>query len=414
MKYQQSETLLHRIDPRIKLLYSLGVSILIVAVSSPFWLAILTMAVIGVFSLIRINFSQIRVFVSIVCVIVVSTVMSQSFFYYFEPRTALVTLVPARVPVIGTFTGGIAVYREGIVYGLVQSMRIICATFLGATIVMSTHPSAFIRSLRQMHLPHDVVFVILVCIRFLPHMLEEAKRIVLAMKLRGLRSRGVGATVRAVRYGMVPLIINSLRQARTVAIAAEVRGFSPAASKRRRWRPVFSTVELMNIAFFIVLLYAAILPYKMGFSKVPFVHTFFYSIPFTAVLFVGIRMVPKPGAATFIICGHSLFVQLISRGINPLWWPYALSEALALELYFWLVKDYAKGSVASFVGGAIRGLVVYLYFYYISAPLFWHKCYASWYIALHTGQGTIGSAVGGWLGCHIGRVVERACRHGGL
>ena len=411
MKYEPNNTPLHHISPVVKIIYSLLVSMLIVILRSPSHLLLLTVITIAVFLTTRPKPKQVKTISVVIFTIAVTTMISQAIFYYFEPKTIIFVLVDKSVPVIGQVTGGIYIYKEGLCYGLVQSMRIIAAMFMASTIVITTHPSDMILALNRLKLPKDLSFVISVSIRFFPQMIDEVKRIILAMRLRGLKLKSIASRISAIKYILAPLIINSLRRAHSVAIASEIRGFSCAENKCKNGPFSLKAIDLVTIAFFIVLLYVAILPFKMGLSKIPFIHTFFFSIPFTCILFIGIRAVPKPGSATMIICGHSLFVQLISRGINPLWWPYALIEALALEVYFFLTKNYIGSKFHAITAGALRGLVVYLYFYYISAPLIWHKFYAPWYITIHTAQGVIGSAIGGIIGYQISKTVEKAYRY---
>jgi hypothetical protein len=177
-----------------------------------------------------------------------------------------------------------------------------------------------------------------------------------------------------------------------VALAAEVRGFS--------------------VAFFVILMYGSVLPFKMGLSKVPFLHAFTFSIPFTCVLFTGIRLIPRFGTATFLICGHSLFTRVVSRGIIPLWWPYAVVESLTLEGYFLLTKDYLNKPLSVICAGTLRGLVVYLYF--ISYPLIWHKFYVPRYITIQTIQGVVGSILGGIFGYKLSKIIEKGYKYGSM
>jgi ABC-type thiamin/hydroxymethylpyrimidine transport system permease subunit len=258
--------------------------------------------------------------------------------------------------------------------------------------------------------------VLAVSIRFFPQILDETKRILLALRLKGFKTSGIRNVLKTFSLVFVPLIINSFRQARVLALAAETRGFSAYSTHdgKRQSRPFFSTLDLITIAFSVVFLYVAILPFKMGLSRVPFLHPFFFSIPFTCILMIAVRLIPKLGSVTLLICGNSLFAQIISRGINPLWWPYALAESLSLEVYFFLTRNYAATATNTIFAGALRGAVVYLYFYYISSPYIWHKFYAPWYIAVYTIEGVIGSALGGLLGYKISNFVEKAYRYGGL
>ena len=411
MKYQKIDTVIHRLDPFAKILYSIIVSMLVVLLKTPLQLCFLTVITFYVLLLARPNFTRLKGLMYALSAVVIATSVSQAFFYYFEPRTALVTIIDKSTPIIGTITGGIYIYKEGIAYGLVQSLRILSVMFMATTVVISTHPSQMIMALNKLRIPKELSFIIATSIRFLPHMIEETKRIWIAIRLKGFSN-----SIKAFKYVLSPLVINSLRQARLVALAAEVRGYSfrGTCTKKRSSLLKFDTLDLVIISFFVVLLYVAILPFKMGLSKIPFIHAFFFSIPFTCILLIGIRMVPRFGTATLIILGHSLFTQIISRGINPLWWPYALAEAAILEAYFALAKDYLKSHHSFVIAGVLRGMVVYLYFYFIASPYIWHKFYAPWYIAVQIFQGVLGSVVGALIAYKVSRSVEEAYKYGGL
>ncbi|HVN94788.1 MAG TPA: hypothetical protein VMT62_00005 [Syntrophorhabdaceae bacterium] len=177
---------------------------------------------------------------------------------------------------------------------------------------------------------------------------------------------------------------------------------------------VIKTHELVTIALFSSLLYVAGLPFKLGLGRIPFIQAFVYSVPFTAVLFIGIRVVPKPGTAMLVIVGHSLLSQIISRGINPLWWPYAVLAGATLETYFLFTRGYLNTRTNAVFAGLLRGLVMYLYFYLVSAPYIWHIHYASWYVFVQTLQGVLGSGLGALIGFALSRPILSAYRHGGL
>lgn len=202
--------------------------------------------------------------------------------------------------------------------------------------------------------------------------------------------------------------------AASVILAILMGGIVFYAGYRKRIIHSFSTTEIVTVALFCSLLYVAILPFKFGLSRIPFVHAFIFSLPFTAVLFIGIRIIPKMGAATFIIFGHSLLAQILSRGINPLWWPYALIAGFTLEAYFLITGSYLESRKNALFAGALRGFVVYIYFYFFSAPYIWHLHYAPWYITIQTAQGVIGSAIGGLIGYSLSKPIISAYRHGGI
>jgi len=184
--------------------------------------------------------------------------------------------------------------------------------------------------------------------------------------------------------------------------------------KTRKEIPSFSIMDLTTIAMFCSLLYIAILPFKFGLSRIPMIQSFFFAIPYTAVLFIGIRFIPRAGTATLIICGHSILSQIISSGVNPLWWPYALLASFVLELYFIITKNYLNTTANTLGAGFLRGLTVYTYFYCFSAPYIWHQFYAPWYIVMQTAQGITGSIIGAFIGIYLSKPVINAVRYGGI
>ena len=95
-----------------------------------------------------------------------------------------------------------------------------------------------------------------VSIRFLPVLTEEAKRIMIAQRLRGLRLKGMRGNFKGFRYLIIPLIIDSLRHARRIALAAEVRGYTGKRTEVRELK--FTRLDCALLLAAIVILGAAI------------------------------------------------------------------------------------------------------------------------------------------------------------
>ena len=198
----------------------------------------------------------------------------------------------------------------------------------------------------------------------------------------------------------------------SVIFIAILGGMAFHILRTRKAIPTFSIQELVTVALFCSLLYIGILPFKFGLSRIPMIQSFFFSIPYTAMLFIGIRLIPRAGTTTLLICGHSLLSQTISSGINPLWWPYAMLASFVLELYFLITKNYLDTIGNALGAGFFRGFAVYIYFYCFSAPFIWHQFYAPWYIAIQTAQGIAGSMMGAYLGIYLSRPIISAFRYG--
>jgi energy-coupling factor transport system permease protein len=226
MKYLDKKTCLHRFDPRTKILLGLMVAILIVVLKNPLELFLLCFAVLILFGILRPAKSTVKAMFIIMITTLIFTMTSQGFFYSFEPRTIIITILPPDSGFLGNITGGISLYREGIIYGALQSLRLFSAMLLSAVIVMSTYPSDLLLGMESMGMPKRIGFVITVSIRFIPSLFDAARRILMAQRLRGLKVKGLMGWFRAFYRLLPPLIIDSLRNARRIALAAEVRAFT--------------------------------------------------------------------------------------------------------------------------------------------------------------------------------------------
>jgi len=175
-----------------------------------------------------------------------------------------------------------------------------------------------------------------------------------------------------------------------------------------------TTLELATVALLICLLYVSAIPWQVGFAKVPGLDALVFSIPYTAIFLLGLRLVPKAGVATLMIFGSGLFGQLLGRGLNPAWWPYYLMCGAGVEIFLFLVGRSMRSFWAMLGAGVLRGLLAYSYMYLILAPFLWHQFYAWWYVGLKTSLGVVGCTIGSWLAWRLAPAVEKAARYSNL
>ncbi len=195
-----------------------------------------------------------------------------------------------------------------------------------------------------------------------------------------------------------------------VALLAAIGGVLAIAARRRTFRPL-TTLDLATAALLVCLLYVAAVPWQIGLAKAPGVDALVFSIPYTAILLLGLRLLPKPGAATLLIFGQGLFGQLLSRGINPAWWPYYLWSALAVEVFLLPLGGQLRSLPAMLAAGLLRGLVAYSYMYLILIPFLWHQFLAPWYVGLKVAMGLLGCSIGALFAWRLAPTVEKAARH---
>jgi len=224
--------------------------LLAVILGHPLLLAALLLLTIVPWLLVRPPLRRVRVLVMLVLMTSVGSLVSQGFFYTFEPRTEWFTLAP-----------GLSLSREGVFYGAVVALRLVAVLAAGSLVVVTTHPSEMILALTKLRVPHWFAFMLTLALRFLPETVEQGKRILVAQQLRGAASRGILSAPKRFRLLIVPLLAASLRGARQIAMAAEVRGYSsqrvPARDlrfSRADWGVLIGLVVLVVLGLSVSLL----------------------------------------------------------------------------------------------------------------------------------------------------------------
>lgn len=244
-RYEQKDTVIHRLDPRVKLVWLFGLSVLTVVLGAPWLLIGVFISTLPLWFILRPSGNKVKAMLWMFAVVVVGFIISQSLFYYWAEEP-LFTIIPSTFPVIGYLTGGVYIYSDGAMYGLFQSFRFMATVSAAMVLVATTHPSEFISALVRFSsvkfgnrryyigLPYEIAFMVSSAVSFAPTMIEECIVIVNAMRARGLEvSGGIRTKIKALRYIFVPLIVNILRAGRQLAVAADARGFR--ATKNRTY-----------------------------------------------------------------------------------------------------------------------------------------------------------------------------------
>jgi energy-coupling factor transport system permease protein len=229
--------LLHRLDPRVKLLWLFGVSILSVVLGTPGLLLVLFLSTLPFWIILHPSGSRVKGMLLVFGSIAASFILSQALFYHWA-EYPMFTLVSPSIPLIGTLTGGIYFYADGAVYGMYQSLRFMTGISAAILVLATTHPSSLITAMvrffeiqvgskrYRIGLPYEIAFMLSSAISFAPTMLEECGVILNAMQARGLEFKGgIRSKAKALKYIFFPLVVNILRAGRKLAIAADVRGF---------------------------------------------------------------------------------------------------------------------------------------------------------------------------------------------
>ena len=122
------------------------------------------------------------------------------------------------------------------------SSRILALGFVGISLTTSIDKNEFVASLiKQLKVPVEIAFSILVAINFLTLIQTEYEQSKLALRIRGVS--GGAVYLKALTTMMIRLI----RQSEYTATAMELRGFSK--ERIQRMKPTITIIDLMYSSF---------------------------------------------------------------------------------------------------------------------------------------------------------------------
>lgn len=252
-QYWPTKSILHRLDPRAKVVGALAIMI------SVFFIHTLPQLAFGwLFAFVLVALSNVpvgRVLDSVKPVMIMLCVLS-----------ICNLLLVRRGDVLVSF-GVITITSGGVWAAFVYSLRLIVAVIAAALLLLTTTPTqltdaadAMMAPLSRLGLPgHELAMVFSLMLRFIPTLADEASAIIDAQTARGggLGEGSVAKRVRAIVPVVVALLASSLRHANGLSRALDARCYEGGAA-RSHWHPLhFATrdgIALIVVAAFVTIL----------------------------------------------------------------------------------------------------------------------------------------------------------------
>ena len=223
-----SDSLIHRIDVRTKLVMLAAVMLAALCVDGPRILFLLFLLALSLHGVVRSSLARWKLLMLFLLVGIWGAMASQALFYNQEPRTLVACILPPSTPWIGEWTGGIFIYREGLEHGAIQALRSGTMLTCGLLLCWTTDPRQLLQCFRQWGMPYEIAFMLITSLRFLPVIFQETAIVITAQRLRGfepLRSLSPLRWLRTAFHVLFPILARTLRRAATLALSVESRGF---------------------------------------------------------------------------------------------------------------------------------------------------------------------------------------------
>ena len=217
-------SLLSRVDVRLKIILSCYLSVVVVLIDSPYLLAVTAICGLGLLIIGIPSRMQIKLTLFTVIPLVWGIMISQGMFYNRFPREMIVEFLEPN----WFFREGLRLYLQGIYHGLIQSLRMITMVLTGYAICFSTPPESFLRGLTALKCPYSFSFMASSAIRFIPVTAMEFRTVRSALRLKGYKPfrNGLIDTIKTEIYILRPILAATIRRSEDVALSIITRGFS--------------------------------------------------------------------------------------------------------------------------------------------------------------------------------------------
>ena len=229
-------SLLHRLDPRTKILASMILIVVIFLAKSAIAYGVLILLTLTLMIISRIPFKTIFKAIKPLLFIILFTAILNMFFTAGKDNNILVDTHIWFIHLV--------IRAEGVVSAVKMALRIVLL-ILDASVVLTytTSPidltdgiEKLLSPLAKLHVPvHTFAMMMSLALRFIPTLIEETDKIISAQKSRGadFTSGNILRRVKALIPILIPLLLSSFRRADELALAMECRCYHGGKGKTR-------------------------------------------------------------------------------------------------------------------------------------------------------------------------------------
>lgn len=248
-QYYPTGSIVHRMDPRMKLLLTIMFVVAIFFVNTYFGF-MLTAAVLILIILIA----------KLPMLSVLKSVRAIIFIVIFA---AVINLFMIKNGEVLWSWKALQITDQGVHTTIKMTLRLVLLISGASLLTLTTTPveiadgtESLIKPLALIKVPvHDIAMIMSIALRFIPTLFEETQKIISAQKARGASfdTGGLIARAKALLPVLIPLFVNSFRRADELAFAMDARCYN--ATEKRTKMKVMRLGAADFVAFFLIAAY---------------------------------------------------------------------------------------------------------------------------------------------------------------
>lgn len=253
-QYYPADSIIHRLDARVKMLITLLFVIAIFFIKSYFGFMLTAVVLIGTVLLAKLPMMS-----------VLKSVKGVMFIILF---TAILNLFLIKKGEVLWSWKIFTITKDGVHTTIKMVLRLVLLISGASLLSLTTTPVALADGVESLMSPlklikvpvRDIAMIMSIALRFIPTLFEETNKIISAQKARGASfdTGGLFARAKAMLPVLIPLFVNSFRRADELAFAMDARCYNATDNRTKMKKAKFGVGDafalLFMIAYFVLIL----------------------------------------------------------------------------------------------------------------------------------------------------------------
>lgn len=253
-QYYPADSIIHRLDARVKMLVTLLFVIAIFFIKSYFGFMLTAVILIGIVLLAKLPMMS-----------VLKSIKGVMFIILF---TAILNLFLIKKGEVLWSWKIFTITKDGVHTTIKMVLRLVLLISGASLLSLTTTPVALADGVESLMSPlklikvpvRDIAMIMSIALRFIPTLFEETNKIISAQKARGASfdTGGLFARAKAMLPVLIPLFVNSFRRADELAFAMDARCYNATDNRTKMKKAKFGVGDafalLFIIAYFVLIL----------------------------------------------------------------------------------------------------------------------------------------------------------------
>ena len=230
--YEPKQSVLHRLDPRIKVIYPVLIGIVSIFLDWQYVYGLAAFTAIP-WLVLRPSAQRARVIITLALVPVIGIIWQQGLFHTTGNQGHLVYRFAPTLSWLGT--PGLS--SSGLIYGLQQGGRTLSAVLASLIVLFTTTPSEVVWAFYKFRLPAQAGLAFTAALRFLPQLVERMTVLLQVVQVRGYDLTlprwwqvyrwpfYIAHVIGVLPIVTIPLLVNALRTTAVMAMVVDARAF---------------------------------------------------------------------------------------------------------------------------------------------------------------------------------------------